>query len=184
MSAQEDPMKTTLFTIGSLLLLAGSAAAQNEPPAGAPAHNMAIGATFNAVESSSQAHVLKALAGGNYVDIGAGVDFANVSPKNGDSKSVFELDVFAGYRMYKDVQGRIHPYVEPVLSLGVSTDEAMGEPKKIGLAGLLGVDFLLLDQFTLGAAVGGGFNYITAQNGSILNFGLFTSSVNATFWFN
>lgn len=142
---------------------------------------MGIQADFNSSSGIGAAHFLYNV-GGNYLDLIVGINLINVSPEVGDGTTVFELDLGLGYRMYNDMDGRIHPYLEPFVNFGLSTDEATGEPKNIGAGAMLGVDFMLFDQFTLGAQVGGALNFQLTEPANTLSIGLFTSSINATFW--
>jgi hypothetical protein len=178
-------MTKTLFSLAGMLLFAGSAAAQTTDAAagGTTGHDMAIVASFNGTGNFDHARVLKALSGGNYLDLALSLDYSNTNPDGpGSSISTFSLGATAGYRMYKEMNGRIHPYISPYLGLGVTDDDAMGNPKLLEAGGLLGVDFLLLDQFTLGAAVGAALRYTIFEDRNVLNFNLFTTWINATFW--
>ncbi len=87
--------------------------------------------------------------------------------------------------MYKEMDGRIHPYLEPYLIFTMRSDGSpmAEEPISIGAGAMLGVDFQLYDQFTLGAALGGGLEYeLVSDVGNTFSFGFYTTSINATFW--
>jgi hypothetical protein len=142
---------------------------------------MAIVAEYNAASDTPIAHFLFDMSG-NYLDIEALFSFVNTSPEVGDSTTVIDLGVGVGYRMYKDMDGRIHPYLSPNVVFALSTDEAAGEPKVIGVGADLGVDFMLFDQFTLGAALGGGLQFLITEGGNELSIFTYTTSINATYW--
>lgn len=119
--------------------------------------------------------------GGNYLDIGIGFDFVNTSPDEGDSTTETDIRLIVGYRMYRALSGRIRPFLEPYASIA-SIDTIAGDPLTLGLGARFGVDFELVPQFTLGAALGAELDYITADGGDQFRFGFYTTSINATFW--
>src|SRR5688500_17909924 len=117
-------MKTLLATGTLLLLSAGTAAAQDDMGGGgmggggdtsmgggtSVGAQMAIVAEWNAAGDSPVIHMLYNL-GGNYLDLELLFAITNVSPDTGDSLTEFDLGAGIGYRMYKDMDGRIHPYL-------------------------------------------------------------------------
>jgi hypothetical protein len=142
---------------------------------------LGIETELNTAGASPVAHVLYNL-GGNYLDAQLLFNIDNLAPDPGESTTILTFGVGVGYRMYKDMDGRIHPYLEPAVSFALSTDDTQGKPKTIGAGAELGVDFQLFDQFTLGAAVGAGLSYTFADGLNELQLGLHTTSINATFW--
>lgn len=157
--------------------------------AGADGPKMGIEASFNSVGSvgllrdSPLIHLLYNL-GGNYLDIFSGLSFTNTSPDMGESNTEIILNLGGGYRMYKDMDGRIHPYLEPYLlfTLFNDNDDTVDDSIRIEAGAMLGVDFAVYDQFSLGAALGAGLAFVTSDAGSEFSIFTYTTSVNATFW--
>jgi hypothetical protein len=145
---------------------------------------MGIETSLNGVAGIPAVHLLYNL-GGNYIDAIVSLDIENHAPEVGDGFTSFGLGIGVGYRMYNDMDGRIHPYLEPYLSFNLnnSGQDTVPNETDIGAGAMLGVDFQLFDQFTLGAALGGGLNYsIISDTENVLSIGVYTTSVNATFW--
>ncbi len=183
-------MKKTLLGIVSLLLFTGTASAQTDPgvpvtTGGARPADLGIGVSLNETAADPRIHLLKAI-GANYLDLSVGFNFANLSPPGpAPSRSILGLELSAGYRLYKDMSGRIHPYLEPLVEFGSQSDDLAGNPKHVGAGAQFGVDLMLLDQFTLGAAIGGGLDFASRSIGnprSAFTIFVFTTSINATFW--
>lgn len=148
--------------------------------AGGPGnYQWAIQASFNGAADLGFVHGLYNL-GGNYLDLAVDFNFTYDSPDGGDSSTDVAFRVLAGYRMYRAMTGRIHPYLEPYAFFGTSTVD--GEPLEFGVGGAFGVDFLLFDQFTLGTSVNAELAYETADAGSTLTIDVLTAAINATFW--
>jgi hypothetical protein len=147
---------------------------------------MGIETELNGAADSPALHLLYNL-GGNYLDAVVALAINNTSPDGGDSTTAFVIGIGAGYRMYKDMDGRIHPYLEPYLSFAIANDndDTTVNTIDIGAGAMLGVDFMLFDQFTVGAALGGGLDFEIDSDpakANILSIGVYTTSVNATFW--
>jgi hypothetical protein len=186
-------MKTLIATATTTMMLlgAGSAFAQDDmggdpmPTAtGGAEPQMGLETEFNGVGDLPAIHMLYNL-GGNYLDLVAGVGFDNTSPETGDSVTDFTLVLGAGYRMYKDMDGRIHPYLEPFAQFALISngDDADPDITSFGAGAMLGVDFMVFDQFTLGAAFGAGLDYTMVKDvANTLSVGVFTTSLNATLW--
>ncbi len=117
------------------------------------------------------------------LDLGIGVSF-NKSPADPvlmtPSATIFGFDFIAGYRMYKPMSGKVRPYLEPAVHLGISDFKHAGDTVQLGVAALMGVEYEVVPQITLGVGVGADLNF--SQKFKAINFGLFTSSVNITFW--
>jgi hypothetical protein len=193
-------MKKLLFVAGALCAFGGTAMAQdmggsmggssdtgmgNSGATGAGDPSMGIEAEWNAVGSSPIVHFLYNL-GGNWIDAGVGLGITNTSPDVGDSTTLFQLSLFGGYRMYQDMDGRIHPYLEPYVDFGLANDNDDTTPNTTGFGAgaMLGVDCQILDQLSLGAAIGGGLNFTLVSDPAkenVLNIGVYTTSINATF---
>jgi hypothetical protein len=151
---------------------------------GAGGKQMAIATELNTTADVPVLHFLYDL-GGNYLDIQALLAITNVSPEAGDGTTDFQFGVGVGYRMYKDMDGRIHPYLEPYVNFALSQfgDDTVADETDIGAGANLGVDFMLFDQFTIGAAVGAGLNFnIASDVANTLSIGVYTTSINAAFW--
>jgi hypothetical protein len=151
---------------------------------GAGGKQMAIATELNTTAGIPVLHFLYDL-GGNYLDIQALLAITNVSPEAGDGTTDFQFGVGVGYRMYKDMDGRIHPYLEPYVNFALAQfgDDAVADETDIGAGANLGVDFMLFDQFTIGAALGAGLNFnIASDVANTLSIGVYTTSINAAFW--
>jgi hypothetical protein len=145
---------------------------------------MAIATELNTTAGVPVLHFMYAL-GENYLDIEALLAITNVSPEAGDGTTDFQFGVGVGYRMYKDMDGRIHPYLEPYIQFALSQfgDDTVADETDIGAGANLGVDFMLFDQFTIGAALGAGLNFnIASDVANTLSIGVYTTSINAAFW--
>jgi hypothetical protein len=164
---------------GGALTLAGAATATAEEAGGEP--QMAIVTELQDGGTNPLLHFMYNL-GGNWLDLEAGFSFVNISPDGGDSTSIVALELGGSYRMYKDMDGMIHPYLAPGARFALSTDEAAGEPKVIGVGAQLGVDFMMFDQFSLGAALGAGLDFEITEAANTLAIFTYTTSINATFW--
>jgi hypothetical protein len=157
--------------------------------AGTEGAKMAIETSLNTIGDIPVVHLLYNL-GGNYLDAFVGLSIVNFAPEMGDGATVLSLSLGGGYRLYKEMDGRIHPYMEPYLIFTMTSDgnpDPSPDPISIGAGGMLGVDFQLFDQFTLGASIGGGLEYEIDSpdfgvEGNAFRFGLYTTSINATFW--
>ena len=92
-----------------------------------PVLEMAIATELNTTADVPVLHFMYDL-GGNYLDIQALLAITNVSPEAGDGTTDFQFGVGVGYRMYKDMDGRIH-YANPSLAvrLGLRLDELEGQ---------------------------------------------------------
>jgi hypothetical protein len=151
---------------------------------GAGGKQMAIATELNTTADVPVLHFLYDL-GGNYLDIQALLAITNVSPEAGDGTTDFQFGLGVGYRMYKDMDGRIHPYLEPYVNFALAQfgDDTVADETDIGAGANLGVDFMLFDQFTIGAAVGAGLNFnIASDVANTLSIGVYTTSINAAFW--
>jgi len=162
----------------------GEGGAEMSGGGGGAAPAWGVATELNFVGNIGAARLLYGL-GGNYLDLTVAFDLNNTSPEMGEGSTTWAFLVGAGYRLYRPLAGRIHPYIEPAVAFGYSNAEVQGQigsPLTILASGALGFDFGLFDQFTLGAQVGAGLRFVTGDGGSVIDFGLFTSSINATFW--
>jgi hypothetical protein len=150
---------------------------------GAGGPTMGISTAFPTGGDGGAANILYGMGGENWLDLRLGVNFSKgvedpITMTGGDS--VFGVDLGLGYRMYKPVKGKIRPYLEPAVFFGIDDFSAAGDTMFLALAALMGVDYALMDQFTLGVGVGAGLSF--TQKFKAIDFGLFTTSINATFW--
>jgi hypothetical protein len=148
---------------------------------GGGAHSKGLQVSYNAAGDSPVLHYLHGM-GTATLDLEVLFGFTNISPDGGDSTSVVEIGIGGAYRMYKDMDGRIHPYLAPGAFFALSTDEAAGEPKIFGVGAEMGVDFMVFDQFSLGAALGAGLQFEITEAANTLSIGTYTTSINATYW--
>tara|TARA_R110002096_G_scaffold171490_4_gene344430 strand:- start:46247 stop:46861 length:615 start_codon:yes stop_codon:yes gene_type:complete len=86
----------------------------------------------------------------------------------------------AGYRMYKPTKGKIRPYLEPGAFIAVNDFDAASDTLGLGVQAVMGVDYQLMEQFTLGMGIGGGLTFTDSFD--TIDIGLFTQNINATFW--
>ena len=144
---------------------------------------MAISTAFPTGGDGTRANLLWGLDSETYLDISFGF---NINKSAGDpvlmteDATVIGTDIGVGYRMYKPSEGKIRPYIEPIVQIQVGDFSEAGDTLNLGVGAIMGVDYALMDQFTLGVAIGGG---ITLQDSfDTIGLGLFTRSINATFW--
>jgi|GEM_PF-5698195 len=136
------------------------------------------------------ARFLYQVSSSNYLDVGLGlsigkraqpssvVGMASATSTNDSPLVGFLLSL--GYRMYQPVSDRVHPYLAPYLQVATVDLPEIPDNISIRAGGLLGVDFSIFDQFTLGAQLGAGL--VTQNLFNTWSIGLYTSAVNATFW--
>ena len=145
---------------------------------------MAISTAFP-TGGDNTANLLYGLAADTWLDLSLGLNFGPGpdtfdmmgNPVAGDD--IIGLQVGVGYRMYKPNMGKIRPYLEPAVFVAIDDVGEAGDTMDIGGGALLGVDYALMDQFTLGTGIGAGLSYVDLDS---LQFGLFTANINATFW--
>ena len=152
--------------------------ASAEPAPADGAATWGIGTTFPTGGDGVYANFLKAMGGGeNWLDLGVSFRIDKV----GDgADTVFGIGARGGYRMYRAQMGRVRPYIEPYAGLDIGTLDDVGPSLTLSLGGVGGVDFTVLPQFTLGAAVGAGATF--SNDFDDIHIGTFSSSINATFW--
>ena len=134
----------------------------------------------------STANLLYGLDADTYLNLQLGINFGPGSAVDdgmgnqvaGDD--VFGLKVGVGYRMYKPTKGKIRPYLEPSVALAISDFGNAGDVLDLNLGALMGVDYLLWEQITIGAAIGANLAFNDAFDS--INFNLLTTGMNATFW--
>jgi hypothetical protein len=143
---------------------------------------MGIATAFPTGGDGGAANILYGLGGENWLDLRLGVNFSKSEedPVTMTGGTAFGIDLGVGYRMYKPVKGKIRPYLEPAVFFSIDDFSAAGDTMALSLAALMGVDYALMDQFTLGVGVGAflAFN----DKFKTIDFGLFTTSITATFW--
>ena len=128
---------------------------------------------------------LYGLGGANWLDVqlGFNIDHTPANAAGGAANTVVEANVGLGYRMYKASSGRIHPYLEPAIDLGIGDFSNAGKTIGLSIQGKAGVDFQLFSQFTLGVQLVGSLNFISAGDTfNQIHLGTSTSNINATFW--
>lgn len=96
--------------------------------------------------------------------------------------TVIGFSLRAGYRMLKPLSGRIRPYLEPQIIAGVDNLSEAADTLSLGAGAQLGVELMLMDQFTLGTGVGAALT--TNQTFDSIALGLNTASITATFYWN
>ncbi len=134
------------------------------------------------------ANVLYGLDADTFLDIRFGFNFSKgevstndpMDPTATTSETSVGLFAGAGYRMYKPTKGKIRPYLEPGAFISIANFSEAGDTLALGLNAVMGVDYALMDQFTLGMAVGGALNF--SDSFETISLGLLTQSINATFW--
>lgn len=143
---------------------------------------MAISTTFPTGGDAGRANLLWGLDAETYLDISFGFNInKGLDPAMPmDSKTTIGTDIGVGYRMYKPTEGKIRPYLEPLFQLAINDFSEAGDTLTLGAGAIMGVDYALLDQFTVGVAIGGGITF--ADSFDTIGLGLFTRSINATFW--
>lgn len=113
-------------------------------------------------------------------DINKGVVVDPMDPTMTTNETAVGLFAGAGYRMYKPTEGKIRPYLEPGGFIAISDFSEAGDTLALGVDVVMGVDYALMDQFTLGVGIGGGLTF--SDSFDTIDIGLFTQSINATFW--
>jgi hypothetical protein len=187
-SAQDFEEETTEETTTEAPATDTSTTSSDAPPAaaagGAPKWGIEVG--LNAIGDEPNLHGLMNLGGSNYLDLAVGFDLLTVMPEGGDTELLWNLRLLAGYRMYKPLTGRIRPFLEPFGTFQyidfVGDDDPEDNPIVIGAGALLGADFELFEQFTLGTAVGAAATFTITDGGNLLELGLLTAAIRATFW--
>lgn len=150
------------------------------------AFTMGISTEFPTGGDGGSANILYGLDANTFLDLQLGINFgpgapgvdAMGNPVAGDD--AFGIELGAGYRMYKDSKGKIRPYLEPAVAVLVGDFSAAGDTLSLAAGAIMGVDYALMDQFTLGTGIGGALTF--ADSFDTITFGLFTASINATFW--
>jgi opacity protein-like surface antigen len=152
--------------------------------AGGP--TMGISTVFPTGGDGAAANLLWGLDTETFLNIRFGFDFekgAVPDPMNpGMTTDETRVGTFVGvgYRMYKPTEGRIRPYLEPGGFIAIDDFSNAGDTMALGFEAVLGVDFALMDQFTLGMGIGGALTF--SDSFDTIDLGLFTQSINATFW--
>lgn len=166
----------------------GDTAAAPAPAAdGATDYKMGIGVVFPTGGDGAHANFLWGM-GKNYLDLSVGVNFSKgpvVDPMGMTSdESIFGVDLGVGYRMYKPMKGKIRPYLEPFGNLSIGSFADAGPTLTLAVGALMGVDYQLWEQFTLGTGIGAVlvFDNDGTDPFKVIDFGLVTSPIIATFW--
>ncbi|MBL4632738.1 MAG: hypothetical protein JKY56_02635 [Kofleriaceae bacterium] len=161
-------------------------AASSEPAAssdgGGDFPQMAISTAFPTGGDTGRASLLWGLDTDTYLDIAFGFNI-NKGPDPAmpmDSATTIGTDIGVGYRMYKPSEGKIRPYMEPLVRLAIGDFSEAGDTLTLGVGAIMGVDYALMDQFTLGVGIGAGI--VFADSFDTISLGLFTNNINATFW--
>lgn len=127
------------------------------------------------------ANLLWAL-GDNWLDLGLGLRVTSgpdpAMPM--DNKTTVGMLFDVGYRMMKPTKGRVMPFLKPFVQLGIGDFGAAGDTLILGAGATLGVDVMIVEQFTLGAEIGGGL--ATSDGFDTFRLGTTTSTLNATIW--
>lgn len=114
------------------------------------------------------------------INFGAGPSFDDGMGGTITGDDVFGLLLGAGYRMYKPTEGKIRPYLEPGVAVQIADVGSVADVLGISVGATMGVDYALLDQLTIGVGVGATLDTTNAFDE--VSFNLFTSDINATFW--
>jgi hypothetical protein len=98
-------------------------------------------------------------------------------PATGNSTTDLVFDFTIGYKMVKAHEGRVTTFIEPAIELGSDTSN-FGDNFHAGIGAVLGVEFWVAPQFSLGGAVGVELNFTNKFNDFVFqtfNTGLFAS---------
>ena len=161
-------------------------AAASSGGAAAGTATMGISTVFPTGGDGAAANVLYGLDAETFLNIRFGFDFEKgavpdpMNPGMNTDETRVGTFVGVGYRMYKPTKGRIRPYLEPGGFIAIGDFSAAGDTMALGVDAVLGVDFALMDQFTLGMGIGGALTF--SDSFDTIDLGLFTQSINATFW--
>ena len=163
-----------------------TAASSDAPSSSGDAPSMGFATAFPTGGDGGAANILYGMDANTFLNIRFGFDFNKgtvvdpMDPTMTSDATTVGFFAGAGYRMYKDTKGKIRPYLEPGGFISASDFSAFGDTLALGVDAILGVDYALMDQFTLGMGIGGGLTF--SNSFKDINLGLFTQSINATFW--
>lgn len=149
-------------------------------------YKMAFSTAFPTGGDAAAANLLWGLDPDTFLNLRLGFDFEKgevidpMDPTMTTSETRVGFFAGAGYRMYKPTEGKIRPYLEPGAFVGVADFSDFGPSLSIGVGATLGVDYQLLDQFTIGMGIGAGLTFSDEFN--TIDLGLITRNINATFW--
>lgn len=157
-------------------------------PAAAPSSSdtltMGISTAFPTGGDGGAANFLYGLDTDTFLNIRIGFDIEKAVVDDGMGGTTGQTTVGfftgAGYRMYKPTKGKIRPYLEPGAFIAINDFDAAGDTLGLGVDVVMGVDYQLMDQFTLGVGIGGGLTFTDSFD--TIDIGLFTQNINATFW--
>jgi hypothetical protein len=185
----QDPVEGEEGGGGDTGMTGDTGGTTNTPPAntgdtgGGDDYTMGIGTTWPTGGDGGHANFLWKLGGENWLDLSIGVDLTKLpDPLDpmADAEVVFGFELGAGYRMYKPMKGRIRPFLEPFLVFGAADVSNFADVMQLTVGAMMGFDYQLMDQFTLGAGIGAAAAF---QNKfKEFDIGLFTASINATWW--
>ncbi len=156
----------------------GGAAASGGP------YKMGISTAFPTGGDAAAANLLWGLGADVYLDIRFGLNFftgEQYDPINDvyNDVTIFGTEIGVGYRMYKPLKGRIRPYLEPMIAINIADFSAFADTLSLGVGAMLGVDLIVIDQFTLGTGIGAQLSF--ADSFGAIDFHLLTNYINATF---
>jgi hypothetical protein len=161
----------------------GMATTTTSTGGGDGSYKMGIETAFPTGGDGAHANFLWAM-GKNWLDVSLGVDFSKTPDQAGppavEGKTAFGVDIGVGYRMVKPMKGKLSPYLEPAVTLGISDFANAGDTIALSVGATMGVTYEVIPQFTLGTGIGGGLLF--ADKFKTINFGLFTTSITAGFW--
>ena len=148
---------------------------------GGGAYKWGISAPWAGAFGAVAANFLYGMNADNWLDLGVeATAFKAVDPASGDSETTLGVGVVAGYRMYRERAGRVRPYLEPYVGLGIGDFSEAGDTLAFELGGKLGADFMVFDQLSIGAALGLGARF--EDSFDTIGVSTSTSSLNATIW--
>lgn len=145
-------------------------------------HKMAISTTFPTGGDGGAANLLWGLDANTYLDLSLGISYGPGVPVAGApaGDDIFGIRLGAGYRMYRDASGKIRPYIEPGVGIDIPDLSNAGDTLGLAVGAVAGIDYALMEQFTLGTGLGAELAFLNSFD--TIEFGLFTLSINATFW--
>ncbi len=141
-------------------------------------YTMGISNTWPTGGDGGSANLLYAM-GENWLDLQIGF---NLDVVEATDSTTIGIELGAGYRMYKEMSGKVRPYIEPGILLTIGDFGDVGPTMGLLAFGAMGIDYALMDQFTLGTSLAAGLGFTNEFKD--ISFGLITTSINATFWWN
>ena len=148
---------------------------------GFKAGTLGVGVVFQSGGQLPVANALYFLDPNTALNLALGISLSSVeAPPPEDRTTVFGILLGAGYRMYKPLSGRVRPFLEPGGAFSIANFDEAGETMALNLYAVMGVEFVVVDQFTLGTGVGATLTF--ANEFKNISFGLITNPIIATIY--